>query len=214
MMSKPRNTLVSLFGIVIFLAIPGLPLSRWENEFAGVGHLIGYEAIWWSIVLCLIFYVRQIEGRPLSSIGFHRPRLFDLLIGFGAGVVALAGIAFIVYVIFPALHLDENRQVNQLLATPLWWRVVSVLRAAVGEELVFRGYAIERGRELTRSMPAACALSWFVFTIEHVETWGWSHIILAGFGGLILTALYVWRRNLWSNMLAHLLVDGVALLAG
>jgi membrane protease YdiL (CAAX protease family) len=211
---KPHKSIKSIVGILLFLAIPGLPLSRWENEFAGVGHLIGYEAIWWSIVILLLLYVRKLEVRPLSSIGFRVPRLSDMLIGIGVAFITLAGFAWIFYVIFPALHLSESHQVNQLLATPLWWRLASVVRAAVGEEVVFRGYAIERSQEITNSMTAACILPWFVFTIEHVGMWGWSHMIVAGFGGATLTALYSGRRNLWSNILAHLIVDGASLLAG
>jgi len=30
-----------------------VPLSKWENEFAGVGHLVGYDVIWWAIVVLL-----------------------------------------------------------------------------------------------------------------------------------------------------------------
>jgi uncharacterized protein len=213
MVERLRNSETSFFGLLFFLVIPGLPLSRWENEFADVEHLIGYEATWWSIVILLLLYVRKIEHRPLFSIGFRRPRLSDVTIGIGAGVLVLAGFAAIFYGIFPAFHLNESHEMNQLLATPLWWRLASVIRAAVGEEVLFRGYAIERGQELTRSMTAACLLSWSVFTIEHVGTWGWSHVIVAGFGGLILTGIYVWRRNLWCNILAHLIVDGVSLVA-
>ena len=207
-----RSAILSVVGILFFLTIPGLPLSRWENEFAGVNHLIGYEAIWWSIIALLFLYGRVIEDRPLSSIGFRRLRLWDLPIGIGAGVITLLGFAGIYFRVFPALHLSESHQVNQLLATPLWWRCISVVRAAVGEEVLFRGYAIERGQELTKSMAAVSVLSWFVFTIEHVGTWGWPHLILAGFGGLVLTLLYVWRRNLWTNILMHFIVDGVAVL--
>jgi membrane protease YdiL (CAAX protease family) len=39
-------------------------------------------------------------------------------------------------------------------------------------------------------------------------------MIVAGFGGATLTALYIGRRSLWSNILAHLIVDGASLLAG
>jgi uncharacterized protein len=210
-----RASIQSTLGIVLFLAVPGLPLSRWENEFSGgVGHLLGYEAIWWAVLALLFFYVRVAEDRPLSSIGFRRLRFWDLPIGVAAGIVALCGIAGIYYLVFPALHLDEGRQVNQLLATPLWWRFISVVRAAIGEEALFRGYAIERGEELTGRLSPICVLSWAVFTLEHVGTWGWPHLILAGFGGLVLTLLYVWRRNLWTNILAHFIVDGAAVLFG
>jgi uncharacterized protein len=51
-----------------------------------------------------------------------------------------------------------------------------------------------------------------VFTVEHIATWGWSHVLIAGFGGLLLTLLYVWRRNLWINIIAHFVVDGVSVL--
>lgn len=213
MIDKGRRSEKSILGMLFFFAVPALPLSRWENEFASVSHLLGYEFIWWLIVVLLIVYVRNVEARPLSSIGFRSPTVNDVLWGICVGFVTLAGIAGIFYVLFPALHLNESHAVNQLLSTPVWWRCVSVVRAAVAEEMVFRGYAIERGQELTKSTTAACMLSWFVFTMEHVGPWGWSHLIVAGFGGLALTGLYVWRRNLWSNMLAHMIVDGVSVLA-
>lgn len=37
-------------------------------------------------------------------------------------------------------------------------------------------------------------------------------MIIAAVGGLILTLLYVWRRNLWANMIAHWLTDASAFL--
>jgi uncharacterized protein len=50
------------------------------------------------------------------------------------------------------LHLSESQQMNQLVSTPFWWRAISVIRAAVGEEVLFRGYAISRSRELSGSL--------------------------------------------------------------
>jgi membrane protease YdiL (CAAX protease family) len=97
-------------------------------------------------------------------------------------------------------------------AYPFWRRLISVIRAAIGEEVIFRGFAIERGREIFRSLRTAGVLSWIVFTFEHRTTWGWSHVLIAGFGGLLLTLLYMWRRNLWVNIIAHLVVDGASVL--
>jgi len=44
--------------------------------------------------------------------------------------------------------------------------------------------------------------------------WGWTHLIVAGYGGLVLTALYLLRRDLAANMLAHWLTDAVGFLLG
>ena len=209
-----KRSVLTIIGIVITLGVPALPLSRWENEFAGVGHLVGYEIIWWALVAFVLLYVRLVERRPLSSIGFRPPGISGLLLGILAGVITLAGLAAIYFVLFPALHVNENQQMNQLIATPFWWRFISVIRAAVGEEVLFRGYAIERTQELTGSLTAASILSCAVFALEHVGQWGWGHLLIAGFGGAMLTLLYLWRRNLWVNIIAHFIVDGAAVLLG
>jgi membrane protease YdiL (CAAX protease family) len=91
--------------------------------------------------------------------------------------------------------------------------LISVIRAAVSEEVLFRGYAIERMRELTGSIRIASVISCVIFALERVDPWGWGHLLIAGFAGTILTLLYLWRRNLWVSMAAHFIVDGtVALL--
>ena len=43
----------------------------------------------------------------------------------------------LVYVILPALHLQENSSaMNKLLNTPLWFRLILVLRTAITEEII------------------------------------------------------------------------------
>ena len=207
-----RRSMFTTVVLLLALGIPALPISRWENEFAGVGHLVGYEVIWWILTFSVIVYVRSLESRSLSSIGFRNVSFWDVLIGLGSGLLVLVGIAGIYYGLLPALHLSESQQVSRLLATPLWWRFISVVRAAVAEEVIFRGFGIERGRELFGSLRIASTFSWIIFTLEHVSTWGWSHVLIAGFGGLVLTLLYMWRRNLWINIIAHFVVDGASVL--
>jgi uncharacterized protein len=209
---KKQNSALSLWGIVFTLGMPFLPISRWENEFAGTGHLIGYEVIWWAAIVAVLLYVRLAERRPLSSIGFRSIGIWDVIWAILSGVFILAALAGIYYGILPALHLSEDQQVSQLMATPFWWRFISVIRAAVGEEVMFRGYAIERGEELTGSRGAAATLSWLAFTLAHVGPWGWGHLLIAGFGGLVFTLLYLWRRKLWVNVIAHFIVDGASVL--
>jgi uncharacterized protein len=209
---KKSIALQILIGLIITLGFPSLPISKWENEFASVGNLIGYEVIWWTVVVLVLLYVRMIEKRPFSSIGFQILGAKDIFIGIASGIVIVVGLGVIYYIVFPALNLNEDTQVNQLIATPFLWRFFSVIRAAVGEEVLFRGYAVERLQELTGSRSIAGILSCAIFVLEHVGPWGWSHLLLAGFGGIILTILYLWRRNLWLNIIAHFIVDGVAVL--
>jgi membrane protease YdiL (CAAX protease family) len=122
-------------------------------------------------------------------------------------------IVFMYSVVFPALHLQMNSgEMSKLLATPFWYRFMLVTRAAVSEEILFRGYPIERLEELTRSRFAAGTISWAAFTIAHLSAWGFPQLLVAGSGGIILTVLYIWRRNLPANMIAHGVADGAGFL--
>jgi membrane protease YdiL (CAAX protease family) len=209
-----RPTLLTLFGLLVALGFPALPVGNWVNQFANVGNMVGYEAIWWAVVAFMLAYVRLVERRPLGSIGLRAMRMRDGVAAIAAGVATLTGLAIIYYVVFPRIGVSENSQMGQLLVAPAWWRASVVVRAAVSEELLFRGYGISRLEEITRSRVTAALLSGAVFTIVHVGFWGWGHLLIAGYAAAVLTALWLWRRNLWSNIIAHAIVDGTAFLAG
>jgi membrane protease YdiL (CAAX protease family) len=74
------------------------------------------------------------------------------------------------------------------------------------------GIPIERLEELTGSRLIAGVISWAAFTFVHLAAWGWPQLIVAGFGGVMLTVLYLWRRNLYSNIIAHWIADGAGFL--
>ena len=99
-----------------------------------------------------------------------------------------------------------------VLSLPYWLNVLIVVRAAVAEEILFRGYPIERLEEISSSRAVAGIVTCTVFTLDHVGFWGWHHIFVAGAAGSALTLLYFWRRNIFVNMLAHFIVDAVAFL--
>ncbi len=211
-----RHTAKTLAGLAWAMGFAWLPLTRWVNEFADTTHLLAYEAIWWLATFALVLYVRTAEHRPLTSIGFVRPSGRALALGVAAGVVVTIVMGFLYLLVLPALHLTDqvaNTTNAHLLAlTPLWWRLLSSLRAAVAEEVMFRGYAMERLQELSGSRSMALWVSCTFFTLAHVGAWGWSHVIVVAAGGLAFSLLYLWKRNLWINMTAHFVVDAVSML--
>jgi membrane protease YdiL (CAAX protease family) len=212
-----RTWLVTLAGLLLALGVVSLPFSDWDHEFAGIGHLLGNEAIWWAYIAAMLLYVRKVERRPLSSIGFRNPGIGNTLIGVAAGVAVLAVFGAMYFVVLPALHLGDavatTATGNALLAAPWWWRFISTVRAAIAEEVLFRGYAMQRIEELSGSRAVALLLSLVVFTIDHVTYWGWSHELIVATGGLAFSLLYLWRRNLWVNIIAHFIVDAASVLA-
>jgi membrane protease YdiL (CAAX protease family) len=210
MVSRARLTLI---GLLLTLGCGSLPYPVWDHEFADTAHLVGNELIYWGLVALTLAYVLLAEKRPLASIGFGKPGVLDCLSAVLAAALIVTVLAGIYFVVFPALHVSEDHAIDQLRAAPRWWLAISVLRAGVSEEVLFRGYPIERLRELTGSRTLAALLPLVLFALAHIGPWGWAHLLVAAVGGGLLTLLYLWRRNLWVNILCHTIVDGVATLA-
>ncbi|MGB6131707.1 MAG: CPBP family intramembrane glutamic endopeptidase [Acidobacteriaceae bacterium] len=205
---KKQAVSVTLFGLFLALVCPEIFVLA-----NGHAHLLGGELLFWALTIALLVYVVAVEKRPLASIGLRRPTWRTAVWGVCAGLVMLVGIGLIYGVAFRVLHLTMNMQaMARLLALPFGARLLLVVRAALFEEIAWRGYAIERLTELTGSRMAAATIAWAAFTVAHLSYWGAAQLIVAGFGGLVLTVLYVWRRDLPSNMLAHFLTDGAGLL--
>lgn len=89
--------------------------------------------------------------------------------------------------------------------------------AALGEEMVFRGYLIRRMEDLLGSTRAglsgAVVVSSTLFGLGHAYQ-GWAGVIATGTIGVMLALLYiVSTRNLWVVILCHALVNTAALTA-
>jgi len=211
-----KSNVRSMGGLLLALggiSLLSFPFGAWAHASAGLGQLIGNELLYWGLVAALLGYVMKVERRPLSSVGLRRPRWKEWPLAICTGVLILACLGLIYYVVFPALHWGENQPLAHIAAIPYWLNCLIVVRAAVSEELLFRGYAVERLQELTGSRFIAGALSCTVFALDHVGQWGWHHLVVAGTAGAILTVFYLWRRNLWASMLVHFVVDAVAFLS-
>ncbi len=86
------------------------------------------------------------------------------------------------------------------------------LTAGVGEEIVYRAYAITRMEEAGYGRAAVWA-PWAVFTVVHLYQ-GWIAIPVIGAVSAVFVWLFLWKRSIWPVMVAHALYDiGVLLLA-
>jgi uncharacterized protein len=194
---------------LLLMAIVLMPIGSWLLPQDGLRSLVGREGVFWALTLVIVAFILFVERRPLSSVSWKAIRWATILIGIAAAILTVAGMAVIYLVVFPALDLSQSDGDPQVLATPLWFMVALVLRAAIFEELFFRGFMIERLTELTGSRWLAASLSLGAFTFSHLGGWGPGHLIVAGFGGAVLTALYLWRRDLATNMVAHFATNAI-----
>ncbi len=205
----------ALCGLIAALILPQLPIGRWIAPGESIPALLIRESVWWLYAVCVLAWLRFGEGLPISSIGLHRPAWKSLLYALAAAAALLAVFVIHFAVIVPLFHLNAAAAAAErslILARPYWFRVLLVLRAAVVEEILFRGYLIEKVRHLTGSSILAIAVSVAAFTYAHLGSWGLVHLIPVFGGGVIFAVLYVWKRDLSANMIAHFITDAAGFL--
>lgn len=199
---------ILLVGLIIALAVPLLPFRSLLGLSHGLGDRLALEATWWSIAGSLLAWVLFAEGRPLASIGIRAPT-WSTLGWAGAGVLLGMTTVMLSYaVILPALGLDMNRAaIGSITSLPILVQLAIFVRAGVVEEILFRGYPIERLQELTGSKWLAALLPAAVFIGGHFAFWGAGQLIVVTLGTIVMTLLYIWKRDLICCMVAHAAID-------
>lgn len=205
--------LPSVVGIVFALGWPlVLALLAPNQNLANVRQDTIVVVCEWLAVVVLFVIVISWERLPFfSSIGLTRPQRTDWI---AVGVLALAAICACAY--FAAHHTTmqaKNTILGQVLAAPVALRALMVFTAGICEEILFRGYAIERLRALTGKVWLGALIATVLFTLGHIPRYGFSSGLAGVFIiGAILSLVYVWRRNLAACIALHWLIDGFSLL--
>jgi membrane protease YdiL (CAAX protease family) len=167
-----------------------------------------------GLVAAVLLILTRWEGLPLAAIGLHAPSWRGVAIGIGIAALFIAVIGPLLLRMPGWLGLagfEAGRQ--EIAAMPVSLLLLSIIIVGAAEEVLYRGYAIERLEALTGSVVLACALSSAVFALAHVPLWGWGPSLTTLISGAIFAALYAWQRDLFPLILAHILTDiaGLAL---
>lgn len=154
-------------------------------------------------VAVLVAFILLAERRPLSSIGLRRPSARDL-----EWALYLFGICmawqWVVMTFFPS---PPSEGAESIASLPVIVVLALVVSSAVFEEILYRGYPIERLAELTGRAWIAFAVTIPVFIAPHVVFFGVPWLWTAGVGAVAIYVLYARTRNLVATMLLHLALN-------
>lgn len=195
---------VSLFGMTLMRPL----LDRFEESD------VRRHAAKWVPALAIVAYTWVVEGRDSASLGLRWDGLRPFLRRVAVGLVAMLGASVVLAPVHERLGTDEL-EAGMAAFTDLDWpgRLFVALTAGVTEEVLFRGYALERVEELTGSRLVAAAVTTGAFVLGHRgETWGWKSLVQIAQPAVIVTALYLRSRDLLALMTIHALNDAVGLL--
>lgn len=184
------------------------PVARLAGDSSSlVAGVLGQVALWLlcALVICVVVCW---EKKPLASL-WLKPFQWQSLVW--AGVLMTGSIALF----FPMTEWVRRKLglpgytpgMETALASPVWLRIVAVLTAGIVEETLFRGFAVTRLIQLSRSPLLAISLSSVVFAALHFPVWGAGPSVAFFIGGLATSAFFVWRRDLLAMILAHVAID-------
>lgn len=208
--SKFRTAVLFLGGLLIGVGLVQLGVHRWLTPGEGVGPTITRLAVLVGIGAAMLLWVRFAERLPLSSIGLKRPTVASLVWGLVAGVALIASFMLCYALILLLLGLrPDYGGGGSILANPLWLQLSIFAVAAFWEEIVYRGYLIERVETLSGSKWLGFAVSVVAFTAAHAGSWAPSQLIVVFAGALVMGLFYLWKRDLILLMIAHFVADAV-----
>ncbi|MFP4591124.1 MAG: CPBP family intramembrane glutamic endopeptidase [Halobacteriales archaeon] len=91
--------------------------------------------------------------------------------------------------------------------------LIGAVTAGITEEVLFRGYPIERIIDGGFPPLAAGAATWALFTLAHAPTYPLGNVVQLALVALVFTAAYIRLRSLFPVMVGHIVIDIVGVLA-
>lgn len=205
--SNSRLTPATVLGLTIALFSLAF-FAIWYRDWFGISIpvVLVREGLIFLLVAVLFVILRK-EGLTPASIGIHFHSVGKSI---GRGllfmVFSMAGIllcALLMQYLGWKLGGGEGDAYKDI---PVWVFFIMVVRAGIAEEVFYRGYAIERLKAVTGNQWVAVAVPLVIFSLGHFRQ-GPGGILISFVAGAILTATYLWKKDLVANMIAHFLVD-------
>lgn len=212
-----------------------VPLSPWRTGMLWAASALGFTLLllvprWWpgawGEALAVMLFVgvqwaglRWAVGSAWVAL-FRRPRGRDVVMGLAAVPLVIGLPALVAVYGIGTSHVSTNASLDAVVGLPLAQLVARFALVAVqllGEELVTVLPLLAAVAVLHRAgLPArwAIAVAWvataLVFGALHLPTYQWhigQALLVIGTARLVLTAVFLYTRNLWASTIAHIAND-------
>jgi len=203
-----RGRLWTVATLLVALAVPNVAgaLPEWlVGPSPGPAVQFVLFLLYFGAATAIVVLVLRADGVSAADIGIRQPGWITVASGlalWAVGVVVLPVLTVPLGRLFGTDGVQSG--INELAALPSALRVFVALGAGAVEELLYRGFAIERLSRLTGRPWLAGAVAATLFGLAHVPSWGLGFALSADLPlGIYMTAFYLWRRDLIANMIAH-----------
>jgi membrane protease YdiL (CAAX protease family) len=215
--NRPRTwPIVAGLGLILvfpFLAVPAQrSMATLAPRIGEINARIVTEGAIWLYAALVLGIALFVERRTLASINLRRPTLGTLGWGLAATVALLVLGGTTSFIVTRVLHQRANTvaEITALVRGSVGYALCLALRAGVVEELLYRGLAIEQLTVLTGNRSLAALIAVLVFVVSHALRFNAASLLPVLVSSAGLVGLYLWRRNLMVNIIAHCIIDGLS----
>jgi membrane protease YdiL (CAAX protease family) len=203
--SLPLGRTQQLVEVCIFLLLLSPIAFATEDVSVHSGRNAVVGILYMSARIGLILYFLWRNGEPLARIGLTLVSGWkEAAVGIVWFIPVLFADGLLLASIFPERERDLRGYDLSLVGNFLVF--ISYVIAAFEEEVICRGYLLLRFTALTGSRSKGALLSLVIFALSHCSQ-GLFGIVSAGFVGLALTLIYLWRRSLVAPFVIHFLIN-------
>jgi membrane protease YdiL (CAAX protease family) len=198
---------LSLFGF-LFVSVISNRLQANSALSSNTTTLLEFLLVW-ILTGVVILIVLQGENRPLTSVGVKTITGKEVLLAIVIGIILSLSVPVLTLIVSQIIPVSEEGSIASVAeSVPAFILLLGILTAGITEEVLFRGYPIERITEITGNKWVALAVSVVAFILPHVAGWNLTHVIAVVIPlGFVMAGLYLWKRNLIFNMIVHILID-------
>ena len=219
----PTRRWAAVSGLAVMLS--GVPFTLVAELVRGsrpqLAEAIVIAGIATALLLVWLFVRTQATGRAELGLQVPRSWFVTLLLGFAGAVFVLFGAGLVQFAMAPFLPgTADTSKFAAIEGNPklLAASIVSVwVFAAIPEEIINRGFVMSRFAQAMGNS----RVSWWISALLSSSVFGAMHLyqgavgmVLTGVAGFLLASVYLFTgRNLWAAIIAHGLVDTLAMVA-
>lgn len=165
--------------------------------------------VYWVLVFAMLIFTLKIEKLSLVTIGWQRLSWKWIIAAIGIGILLSLLVPVLTLLVNAIILSPQTGTIAEVTSSYSWWIILmSVITAGVTEEILFRGYPLERLIAGLENKWGSACISLAFFVSIHSAGWNLAHIVGVVIPlGIVLTSLYMWRRNLLFVMIIHIMID-------
>ncbi|MEZ3145456.1 CPBP family intramembrane glutamic endopeptidase [Halobaculum sp. MBLA0143] len=192
-------------------------LSGWvtPSDRSGDDDTVTLNLTKWLGLVPMLAWVFAVEGAGLGSLTGTRLPPLALVAVVAGGVVVTFTASAVIQRVTSAFGIDgvaAGGTIQELSDRSTAGILLTAVTAGVTEELLFRGFLVERLVSLTGSHLLAGAVSVVVFGAVHYRGWGLEETVEITMQGAVLVGIYLLVPSVVALIAIHALHDGLGLL--